>query len=169
MNRIQINFREPYVDRFVEILATCFRLDFCIRGYIKNAPNGYLSFVLGIIPDPEWLKQLVDIAEQNADFICEYPKKLNFSRCFDVTLESIEAIAERIRSVQPIPDPTFKDSGCRALLKQACERLELNRDQLQKTIDLAYVIACMDKAKEIDACHAAEAIQYLPQMAKREG
>jgi len=160
MNSIKINFREPSVDRFAEILATGYALKIDLKGHIVNMPKGYVEF-LKYISHPSWLDMHFVTRKEDADFVCEYPEKLNFSRCFDVPDEPGEVI-KRMLAVRHLQDPVIDGPGM-ALLKNACEKLNLNRDQLRKTIDLAYVIACMDKAKSIEAHHVAEAIQYLPQ------
>lgn len=159
MSIIKINFREPNADRFAEILATGYALKIDLKGHIMNMPKGYVEFLKNI-SHPSWFDTHFVTRKEDADFVCEYPEKLNFSGCFDIC-GGTEIIVKRAMSVRHLQDPVINGS-CMTLLKNACERLSLNRDQLQKTIDLAYVIACMDKAKSIEAHHVAEAIQYLP-------
>jgi hypothetical protein len=155
MKSLQINFREPNIDRFIEIMAVAFNMNIAaFKFHISNMPKGYANFIYSVF-------QLYIIStKEDCDFLVEYPSKFQFDQLFNDRNESVETILDRINRVSKIENYEM-NPGSYQLLKRATEKLNLNKDQVQSIINLSYVIACLDNAKQIGAEHTAEAIQYI--------
>jgi len=156
MKTIEINFREPSIDRFVEIWAVAIKFGWPFYATLKNMPNGYWQFAecIGIY------SRLLSL-QNNPDFIIEFPEKVNYGNLFR-RVEPIEDILNRINSVIEIENPQLKNDGALQLLKTATDRMNISKDDIQNIISLSCVIAAMDGEKsEIKAHHIAESIQYV--------
>ena len=146
---IQINYRNPSTDRFIEVMATANKLGFNYNLAIQDLPVLYTGM----------LTSLCNFKSSGVTVHFKHCTEVNFNRLFTEP-ESIVVIKDRIDGVE---DQNYKilDDVSKALLKNVIEKLSPGVDKVQTAVDLAYTIACMDGAPEIRAEHIAEAIQYV--------
>lgn len=158
MKTIEINFREPNIDRFVEIIATSIKFGFNFYIHFKNKPLGYNQFLKDMGIDFTKIK-----LQNESDFIVEFDPNINFDRLFQSRLiEPVEEIKKRIESVTEIENPILDQSGGVQILKTASEKLQISKDDIQNIISLSCVIAAMEGEKEkVKAHYISEAIQYV--------
>lgn len=155
MKTIEINFRQPHIDRFIEIMATAknmgFKFKFSIIG-IENVKK-YHSYMIqlndSLINNPSY---------KESDYVINIDD-YNFKRLFD-KFESIDTVKARIMMYKPKDINKISD-GAKSLLENASDKLSLTIDQIQAAINLASVIARTEDCDTIEAHYMAEAIQYL--------
>lgn len=142
---MRINFREENIDRFLSIMGYYEQFYKRVPLYcFKNAPKLYLTHIKDMgYPEP--------CEKSEADFCIEHPDFVHFDKLFKKGVYSQETFR-----IMPESDLC---TASLSLLKNAVEKLNLNKDQIQNILDLAYIIACCDE-KTIKAEHVAESIQY---------
>ena len=153
MKTLKINFREPNIDRYFEIMAAGCNLGFVFKTHVRDLPKGYNEIIQQIVPDYE-LSSL-----QDCDFCIEYPENFYFDQLFNDKIEPIEDVLSRAYKVIEAKEYKLNPIGLQ-LLKNASERMKLGKDQIQEIIYLAYVISRLDDSNEVKAEHFGEAIQY---------
>jgi len=147
---IQINYREPNVDRFIEIMATAKKFNYEPKFHILNMPRLYVKFL-----NKFELKNEEDITK--ADFAVEHTEIVDFNTLFKKP-ESINDITSRIVNCKPTNTESLCVSSL-AILKNASEKLNFTKDDIQDCINLAHIISFMDESN-IKVEHIAESIQY---------
>lgn len=179
MKHPQLNFRQPAVDRFIEVMTTAkIFLDPDIRGDILQNIDEYKYLAAKL--QSRVYEMLEDVRDKtNFTFLCNpAPVDANFCIKFDnayfkinmfnpTKLESIDIIAARIIRAKNISYPEKKkkeslplDKIAQNNIKSATEKdLETIKDVTDCLI-LGTAIALLDNSTTIKSHHITEAINY---------
>jgi len=159
MKTPQVNYRQPNIDRFIEIIFCAYILGFKEMTFkIYNLPLNYQNFIYDWFVNEYQIIFSFDIT--NPSFCNYYTIPYDFLK--DKKYESFFFIINRVKNIKSIEDIELNEAS-KTLLIHACKKIDIKDiDKIQNIIDLSSVIACMENSKEIKAEHIAEAIQYLP-------
>jgi|GEM_PF-5186194 len=127
------------------------------------------KFSIRITFDPEYKEGFDDYKS-----IKEFYKDVNFNRNGDLIVEihkpdysgrgggeSLKHIIARVHTAEKNARPIiFNNDSCDLLLKNATSKLNFSLSEEGKVIEIASVIAQLDKSASIRVEHLAEAIQY---------
>lgn len=155
----KINYRQPNIDRFIEIIYSAHRLDFKFTYKIENLPKSYLNELRDYV-------NLFYLVNENPNFYNSY--EFPYDYLLDKKHESFKEINRRVKTIQPNNNLTLNDAS-KTILKNAVNKLNIkDADTIQNIIDLSSVIAIMEDSTEIKPEHIAETIQYLPKYQETE-
>jgi hypothetical protein len=153
---IEINYRKPHIDRFLEIIATAKHLKKWYSFSIDDLPRVYGEIIDGLN-----LRYLLNIGQSKPELYTEYKTHpIDFTLLLKPKkLETIAEINARINSVNII-NSNLLDKSSTELLKAASNNKQWNVDQIKTCVDLAEVVASME-GSTIEVMHIAEVINYI--------
>ena len=157
MEHLKINFRDPKVDRLLEIVATADKLGISLPYHIDNCPYSYMDALPKLnVAGP--LLYYPDKHPRGNFLYVEYTE--DFNRMFEKP-EDLEAIKDRVDKVKE-HDAVSLSFEAKGILEKWVNGYKPNIDQVQLAITTACVINCMERfAVNVHSDSMAEATSYI--------